>query len=82
MNGKTLEIKLTKKADDPEGVVRVSIGGLGGPIPDGLYCVYRGSLDKAIAATAASLGALKEVRKSLGPDKEPDIEPDDGKKYA
>ena len=77
-----LQIKVTKKADDAEGIVRVSVGGLAAPMENGVYCVYRGPLDTAIAATEAALGALKGIREFLGPDKEPDIQPDDGKKYA
>jgi hypothetical protein len=63
-------VSLSKKSDDPSGVCRVSIGGLGGNIPAGVYCVYRGTKEQAIAALTATIKVLSSL------DKEPDIEPD------
>jgi hypothetical protein len=77
---RVLDVKITKKADDPRGVVRVSVGG--SPDIGGWYLVYRGSKEEAIQALSATLQALKTVAGAIGPDREPDISPDDGKQYA
>ncbi len=66
-----IEVKVLKKADDPKGVTRVSIGG--GPEFGGWYCVYRGSKRAAIRAVADALDALREM------DGEPEITPEDVK---
>jgi hypothetical protein len=81
-DGPPLQIKIVKKAHaegDPENLVRVSVGG--GPEAGGYYCVYRGTKEQALDALKACRAALVSLVKHLG-DKEPDIEPDDGKKYA
>jgi hypothetical protein len=72
-------IKITKKADDPLGVVRVSVGG--GAVVDGYYCVYRGKKEEAIAALTQALEAMSKMAEVIG-DREPDVQPDDGKQYA
>jgi hypothetical protein len=74
----TREIRILKKADDPLEVVRVS---LGGRMAEGYYCVYRGSKEEAIRCLRDCLRALEAMAKQLG-DGEPDISPDDGKRYA
>lgn len=72
-------VMIRKKADDPEGHVRVSIGG--GPSMGGYYCVYRGTKEQAAQAIQAALRAMLYAIQELG-DQEPDISPDDGKRYA
>lgn len=74
-----MEIKILKKADDPDGIVRVSLGG--GPAMGGFYCVYRGTKEEALQAMRIATLALHVMAKQLG-DKEPGISPDEGKRYA
>lgn len=64
---------IVKKADDPLGIVRVSIGGTFGSY----YCVYRGSKDQAVKAIESVLTGMRAMVEHLGPDEEPDTQPDD-----
>lgn len=75
-----VSVDIVKKADDPTGVVRVSLGGA--KEIGGYYCVYRGSKEQAIACLEQALRAMKGMAKFLGQDREPDVQPDDGKRYA
>jgi hypothetical protein len=74
------EITILKKTDDPTGTVRVSLGG--SKEMGGYYCVYRGRKEDALECLNAALLGMQTMVASLGPDKEPDIAPDDGKQYA
>jgi hypothetical protein len=60
-------------------VVRVSLGGSLGI--GGYYCVYRGRKEEAIACLKAALDSMLAMAQHLG-DGEPEISPDQGKKYA
>jgi hypothetical protein len=73
-----IQVRITKKAADPI-CTRVSVGG--NPA-DGIYCVYRGTKEEALVCLTAALEALKAMAELIGPNREPDIAPDDGKKYA
>jgi len=75
----SVEIKVTKKASDELGIVRVS---LGGDAELGYYCVYRGTKEQAIECIAHALQAMEGMAEVLGPDREPDIQPDGGKQFA
>lgn len=79
------QVKITKKPDDPAGVVRVSVGG--GPAINGYYCVYRGRKESAIEGLRAALKAMEAMAVYLdaatGEPGEPETAPDDDrKKYA
>lgn len=76
------EASITKKADDPAGIVRVSVGGLGAEIPNGVYVVYRGSKENAIEALRIALRSMEGVAAKLGPDHDLEIEPDNGKQFS
>lgn len=79
--GFVADVRVVKKATDPECPTRVSMGG---SIDDGYYCTYRGTKEDAILCIKAALRAMEgmaEFVESHGA-KEPDVEPDDGKKYA
>jgi len=78
----TLNLKIIKKADDPVGITRVSLGM--GLDPDGhtfAYCVYRGTKEETEKCLGLVLKSIQAMITLLG-DKEPDVEPDDGKQYA
>lgn len=76
-----VQIRVIKKAADPLGIVRVSLGS--GQMPEGafVYCVYRGTKEEARDCLRVALGGLEALIDALG-DREPDIQPDDGKQYA
>jgi len=79
------QVRVTKKADDPDGIVRVSIGNV--PVTPllpagGYYVVYRGAKEQAIAALKVALMAMEAAAAHLGPGQEPSVQPDDGKRYA
>lgn len=73
------DIRITKKESDPDGILRVSIGGAQSM---GYYLTYRGPKEEVIEALEAALKAIRAMAEYLGPDVEPDVMPDDGKKYA
>lgn len=75
-----LDVHLIKKAADPLGVIRISIGG--GHDTGGVYCVYRGSKESAIECLNLALLAMEAMASQLGPELEPDMQPEDGKRYS
>lgn len=75
-----IEVHVRKKSDDPEGITRVSLGG--GEKMGGFYCVYRGSKEDAYRCLQECFISMGGMIRHLGPDKEPDVSPDDGKWYA
>ena len=64
-----MDVRIVKKADDPLGVVRVSVGG--GARIGGVYCVYRGALAEAVECLETALAVLRTMRQ------EPEIEQDE-----
>lgn len=69
-----MKIAFIKKQDDPMAI-RISIGGFKAAGNNG-YLTYRGDLEEVKLLMANVMDALKKL------DKEPEISPDDGKKYA
>lgn len=70
-------MKIVKKKDDISlgvRVLRVSLGG--NPDVGGYYCTYRGTLVEVIELLEKALEEVKKLKK------EPEISPDDGKKFA
>ncbi len=67
------KIVIQKQPDDPEGIIRVSLGGIPGA---GGYCVYRGTKEEAIELMSLMRLALAKMAELLG-DKEPDTVPDE-----
>ena len=77
------QVKITKKPDDANGKLRVSVG----EQPGGYYCIYRGNKEAAIEGLRAALKAMELMAKYLdaatGEPGEPETAPDDDrKKYA
>lgn len=71
-------VHITKKANDPDNLVRISIGGK----PDiGYYLLYRGTKEEAIVAIRRSLKVLENMSARLGNGELP-VSSDNGKKYA
>ena len=74
-----MKVHVIKRADDPTGTVRVSVGGHG-LIPGAAYCVYRGRRKDAIDILSAALVELESAEETGK--LEPKISPDNGKQYA
>ena len=83
-------LSVTKKAEDAISPCRVSLGAVtaSAEMPEpagtviGFYCVYRGKKELAIQALETALKAMRDFAVVYGPDGEPPIQADDGKKYS
>jgi hypothetical protein len=71
-------VTITKKADDPAGILRIS---LGGDSEIGFYCEYRGTKEAAADALLLAAKAMALLVVAYGAE-EPAIVSDEGKKFA
>jgi hypothetical protein len=71
-------VTITKKPDDPAGILRIS---LGGDSEIGFYCDYSGSKEQAADALLLAAKAMALLVVAYGTE-EPAIVSDDGKKFA